>query len=594
MSEIAQQFHVDESRPWFSEEAGWPQEVPRNLDFPEMTLGEMLRTSASKWPDHKALWFLDTFMTYRRLDDLDDRLAAGLYGIGLRKGDVVAALLPNSFQYVITYFACARLGCVVSGVNPTYKSAEILHQLKVTGARALVVLDALYEPAVAPIIEASGIKQVIATNIADLADLSFPKRFLGKLLNKIPTGPVPPHAVSFMKLLRSAPTPPKVEQSAHDPATYIMTGGTTGVPKAAVLSHFNCVSNALQCKTWIYKIEPGAANLCVLPLFHSFAMTAVMNTSLICGAWVMLFPRPPKTEDLIAKVTQVCPDGRTMYPGAEVLFQKLAEHPGIEHTGIAKKFALCVSGAGPLHRPVQEAFEAKTGARLVEGYGLTEATPVVCAGPFWGNRKIGTIGLPFPGTEWVLMDPNRFGVVREPCPDGQEPDQELHTGELCVAGPQVMVGYLDQPAETADHIKEWNGKKWLLTGDVGFMDPQGRVMLRDRKKQLIKYKGYSVFPKEVEELVGNHPAVLEVAAAGLPDRETGEKIKAWVVLRPEHRSRVTTEELLAWCRQNMTHYKVPSYLEFIDELPKNLIGKVQRRLLQEADPLYRPPQPPQG
>jgi len=192
------------------------------------------------------------------------------------------------------------------------------------------------------------------------------------------------------------------------------------------------------------------------------------------------------------------------------------------------------------------------------------------------------------------MDPNRFGVVREPCPDGQEPDQELHTGELCVAGPQVMVGYLDQPAETADHIKEWNGKKWLLTGDVGFMDPQGRVMLRDRKKQLIKYKGYSVFPKEVEELVGNHPAVLEVAAAGLPDRETGEKIKAWVVLRPEHRGRVTTEELLAWCRQNMTHYKVPSYLEFIDELPKNLIGKVQRRLLQEADPLYRPPQPPQG
>lgn len=587
MPEPKNPYHVDESKPWFSEEAGWPKEVPKNLEFPQMTLGEMLRQSANKWPNHKAVWFLDSFVTYRQLDDWVDRLAAGLYNIGLRKGDVVAALLPNSTQYVVTYYACARLGCIVSGVNPTYKPAEILHQLKVTRARALVVLDALYEPAVAPIIAQSGIKQIIATNITDLVGLSFLKRFLGKLLGKIPTGPVPPTAHRFNDLLRSAPTPPKVELSAHDPATYIMTGGTTGVPKAAVLSHFNCVSNALQCKTWIYKIEPGAANLGVLPLFHSFAMTAVMNTSLICGAWMMLFPRPPKAEELAAKVAAVCPDGKTMYAGAEVLFQKLAEHPGIEKSGIVKKFALCVSGAGPLHRPVQEAFESKTGARLVEGYGLTESTPVVSAGPFWGNRKIGTIGLPFPGTEWKIMDAVEFGMEKEPCPEGTEPDAEKHLGELCVAGPQVMVGYLDQPEETADHIKELEGKRWLLTGDIGFMDAQGRVVLRDRKKQLIKYKGYSVFPKEVEELVGNHPAVLEVAAAGIPDRETGEKIKIWVVLREEHKGKLTGEELLAWCRENMTHYKVPSYAEFINELPKNLIGKVQRRQLQENDPLYR-------
>ncbi len=588
MVETNNPFYVDESKPWFSEEAGWPKEVPKNLEFPEKTLGDMLRDSAKNWPDNKALWFLDTFMTYRELDHHVDALATAFHEMGLKKGDVVALLLPNSFQYVITYFACARLGLIASGVNPTYKPAEILHQLSITQAKAMVVLDALYESAMAPIIAKTNIKHIIATNVTDLADLSFIKRFLGKLLGKIPTGPVPPTAHSFKKLLATKPNLPQVDVKASDPAVYIMTGGTTGVPKAAVLSHFNCTSNALQAKTWIYKIQPGAATLGVLPLFHSFGMTAVMNTALITGAWVALFPKPPKTDELISTVERICPDGNTMYAGAEVLFQRLAEFPGIENRkAFTKKLALCVSGAGPLHRHVQEAFESKTGARLVEGYGLTEATPVVSAGPFWGNRKVGTIGLPFPGTEWKIMDAVEFGKEKEICPEGQEPDQEKHTGELCVAGPQVMVGYLNQPEETAAHIKEWNGKRWLLTGDIGYMDELGRVTLRDRKKQLIKYKGYSVFPKEVEELVAKNQAVREVAAAGLPDKETGERIKVWVVLKDEYKGKLTEDELKAWCKENMTHYKVPSYVEFIDELPKNLIGKVQRRLLQEADPIYK-------
>lgn len=579
-------FPVDPSLPWFSEAAGWPKEVPRNLEFPELTLGDMLRRSARQWPDKRALWFLDTSMTYRELDERVDRFATALHRLGLVKGDVVAILLPNSFQYVIAYYAAARLGCISTGVNPTYKPAEVQHQLNITGAAALVVLDALYESTVAPIISRTDVRHVVATNVTDLADLSFFKRFVGKLLGKIPTGPVPPMAQSFLKMVGVDVAPPEVELGADDPAAYLMTGGTTGVPKAAVLSHRNCVANALQCKTWIYKIGPGAASIGVLPLFHSFGMSAVMNTSLMCGAWVILFPRPPQTEELLDKIEEIAPDGDTMYAAAEVLFQRLAEFPGIAERPFTKKLALCVSGAGPLHRHVQEAFETNTGARLVEGYGLTEASPVVSAGPFWGNRKTGTIGLPFPGTEWKIMDSVEFGKEKQPCPEGEEPDADLHTGELCVAGPQVMVGYLNQPQETADHIKEYQGKLWLLTGDIGYMDPQGRVVLRDRKKQLIKYKGYSVFPKEVEELVAGHAAVLEVAAAGLPDREVGERIKAWVVLRDSHRGKLSEEQLRAWCKDNMAHYKVPSYVEFIDELPKNLIGKVQRRLLQEADPLY--------
>ncbi len=586
MAEQPNPFHVDESLPWFGEEAGWPKEVPCNLDFAAQTLGDMLRSSATQWPNKRALWFLETSMTYKELDEHVDRFATALHRLGLAKGDVVAILLPNSFQYVITYYAAARIGCIATGVNPTYKPAEVQHQLNITGAAALVVLDALYESTVAPIIERTDVRQVIATNVTDLADLSFFKRFLGKLLGKIPTGPVPADAHSYLKMLGVEPTPPQVELGPDDPAAYLMTGGTTGVPKAAVLSHRNCVANALQCKTWIYKIGPGAASIGVLPLFHSFGMSAVMNTSLMCGAWVILFPRPPATEELIARIEEIAPDGDTMYAAAEVLFQRLAEHPGIAERPFTKKLALCVSGAGPLHRHVQEAFEKNTGARLVEGYGLTEAGPVVSAGPFWGNRKTGTIGLPFPGTEWKIMDAVEFGQEKEACPEGQEPDADLHTGELCVAGPQVMVGYLNQPEETADHIKQYQGKRWLLTGDLGYMDPLGRVTLRDRKKQLIKYKGYSVFPKEVEELVAGHSAVLEVAAAGLPDREVGERIKVWVVLRETEQGKLSPEELRTWCKDSMTHYKVPSYVEFIDELPKNLIGKVQRRLLQEADPLY--------
>ena len=368
---MSDEFRVDESRPWFTEEAGWSDEVPKNIDFPEITLGQMLRDSARKYTNHNVAWFLETFVTFRDLDDYVDRFATALHGLGVKKGDVVAILLPNSFQYVIAYFAIVRLGAIATGVNPTYKPGEILHQLKTVNARGLIVLDALYEPAVAPIIAKTDVRFVVGTNVADLADGLGYKRFLGKLLGKIPKGKLPPTAHSFTDLLRTEPALPQVEIDVReDPAAYIMTGGTTGVPKAAVLTHFNLVSNAIQSRAWLYKVPPGAMNVGVLPLFHSFAMTCVMNVSIYSGLWMLLFPKPPPTRELLDTFVRLGPSEVALYAGAEILFQKIAEFEDIGEYDLAGKITLCVSGAGPLHRPVQEAFERATGARLVEGYGL--------------------------------------------------------------------------------------------------------------------------------------------------------------------------------------------------------------------------------
>jgi long-chain acyl-CoA synthetase len=259
-------FHVDEKKPWLQKEAGWPDEVPRNMEFPKKTLREMFKEAVAQWPDHHAAWFLNAFMSYRELDDKIDRLATALHKLGIKKGDVVALLLPNSFQYVVSYYAVTAIGAVVSGVNPTYKPMEILHQLKTVGAKTLIVLDALYEGQVAPIREKSPLRTIIATNIVDLAGLSPIKKFLGKLLKKIPTGPVPADALQLTDLLRSEKAVPDVAiDPVQDAATYIMTGGTTGVPKAAELTHFNCVSNAPGCSRSRPAPAPSACCRCSTP-----------------------------------------------------------------------------------------------------------------------------------------------------------------------------------------------------------------------------------------------------------------------------------------------------------------------------------------
>ncbi|MHA1110868.1 MAG: AMP-binding protein [Promethearchaeota archaeon] len=584
---------IDENSAWFNERY-WPKDMPKQLDFdPNMTMYDAFVKTAEKYPHNNGFWFLDTWMDYADMRKNVDDFAAGLAKLGMKKGDVLGLLVPNSYNFVIAYFACLRIGVICSPMNGTYKPAEILHQLSMTKANVLIILDGLNDSLFQPIRDKLTLDHVIYTGILDFVPFSPIKKFLAKILKKVPTGKVP-NAISMKKVIEMGKSNPveKAEiNTAEDEAVYLMTGGTTGVPKAAVLTHLNIYSNALQCKYWnMYQHEKGEpvtestpreAMIGVLPFFHSFGMTVVLNAGICAGSSVVMFPRPPPTEELLAELKKIDLDVM-LYPGAEVLFQRIADLPQetIDDYDLKGKLAFCLSGAGPLHEYVRLPFEEKTGGKIVEGYGLTETSPVLSAGNFFGeHRCVESIGIPVPGTDWKIFPSEDFdaGPI--------EGIGEANTGEICASGPQIMKEYLDRPQETADTIKEWGGKKWLLTGDIGFLDEYGRGFIRDRKKQLIKMRGYSVYPKEVESLVGMHPEVNEVAVAGLPDVETGESVKAWCKL--VEGSALTVEELRAWCKENMTHYKVPKHYEFIPEIPKNILGKVQRRLLQEADPLFK-------
>ena len=555
-----------------------------------MTINKMLDEQVEKYKDDNFLYFLETWMTYGEFHHHVLALATALANLGVKKGDVVAFHLPNCFQYVISYFATTRIGAIASGINPTYQPIEILHQLDIIKPKVLIVLDALYERYIKPIIVKSSIEKVIYTNVADMAHgLGF-KRALGKLLKKIPKGTVDrPGAINFLDLLEVSPDVPKVDIDVKThPVTYIMTGGTTGLPKAAVLTHFNVVSNAKQCMYWLGGEKPGIGSVGILPLFHSFAHTVIMHATIAFGGWIMLFQRPPPEEELCKMIEKLpCPEG-LIYAGAEILFKRLADYRGLrkKFPGMMGKLILCVSGAGPLHRPVQDAFVKYTKGNIVEGYGLTETSPVVSAGNLFGESPIGVIGMPVPGTEWGIWPIEDFdqGPICLGNPDDTNFGEE-HSGEICIAGPQVMLEYLNKPKETAKTIKEYKGKLWLLTGDIGFMNEDGTIEIRDRKKQLIKYKGFSVYPKEVEELLMKHPEISDVAVAGLPHDEFGEAVKAWVKINAG--SGLTTDSIKAWAEENMTHYKRPYYVQIIKELPKNLLGKVQRRILQINDPIWK-------
>ncbi|MHA1731486.1 MAG: AMP-binding protein [Promethearchaeota archaeon] len=596
---VPDKWRVDESKPWYKSKF-WPKGVPHQLDYDyDTNLRDLLDQAVKNWADDPVMVFIaggKSWFTYKEFKEKVDKFATYLASIGVKKGDVVAVHLPNCPQYVICYYAITSLGAIITGVNPTYKPLEILHQLTLTGAKYLVVLDALFEHFVKPIVGKVDLEKIIYTNLVDEhPGLSGIKKFLGKKLKKIPSAKVVhPKAVAWKDCFNLALNVPKVEiLTEEDPATLIMTGGTTGVPKAAELTHLNVVANAMQCKEILTKQDDPSlggktlghktGNLGVLPLYHSFAMTTVMNTSIATGGWMILFPKPPPAEEILKEINELPNYNGFTYCAAEILFHRIAQLPDevIKANPIKGKLKLCISGAGPLHDYVREPFEAKTGAAITEGYGLSEATPVVSCNNFFGERESGYIGVPAPGTDWAIFDAEDFskGVITATGEEG--------TGEICVAGPQVMKGYWKDPEKTDLNVKNHGGKRWLLTGDIGFMDEHGRIAIRDRKKQLIKMSGHSVFPAEVESLIGQHEAVLEVAVAGLPDEKLGEAVKAWVALKPEYVGKVTAEEIHAWALENITRWKAPKYVEIIDEVPKNAIGKVMRRTLQEADPLYK-------
>jgi long-chain acyl-CoA synthetase len=586
--DISDPFYVDEEKRWFKK--WWPEGVPYNAVFEEKTINELLDEQVKKYADSNFIWFLDTWISYKKFQDYVKSLARSLDKLGIKKGDVVAIHLPNCVQYIISYYAITRIGAIASGINPTYQPIEILHQLDITKPKMLIVLDSLYEQFIKPIIDDTKIKTIVYTNLADVTNIKGVKKAIGKFVKRIPSGKVDfPGAIKFNDLLKTEPKfdDVKIDVRTH-PATYIMTGGTTGLPKAAVLTHFNVVSNAKQCKLWLGGEKPGIGNIGILPLFHSFAHTVVMNTTLAIGGWIMLFPTPPSQSELCEIIERLpCKEG-LIYAGTEMLFKRLSELKNLRrrYPRVMGKLILCISSAGPLHRPVRDKFVENTGGRIVEGYGLSEASPAVSAGNLFGESPIGSIGIPFPGTEWGIWPVDDFseGPICLGNPDDMNFGIE-NSGEICITGPQVMSGYLDIPDETKDTLKKYNGKIWLLTGDIGFMNEDGTIEIRDRKKQVIKCKGYSVFPKEVEELLMKHPDITEAAVAGLPNEEFGEIVKAWVSIRED--CDLSPQSIKDWAKNNMAPYKCPYSISIMGDLPKNFIGKVQRRALQEADPMYK-------
>jgi len=585
------EWQVNEDKAWFKK--WWPENVPKNYEFEKISLGEFIDRQVKEYADYNLIHYLGSWMTYQEVGEAIDIVATSLHKLGVKKGDVVGLVMPNCFQYPICFYACGKLGAIPTGINITYKPIEVLHHMETTGVSKIIILEAMYNTMVEPIIDKSNVDLVITTNVADLltGNKSL-KEFIERKIKRIR----PPkinfeNSHSFYELFTNEPDVPKVEiDPTKDVGTYIMTGGTTGVPKATYLTHFNLISNAVQVRLILGEDMAGGGVIGVLPMFHAFAVTAVMNAAITSGGWMLLFTKPPDTEDLLKIINDMSAPQGFAYPGAEILFKRIADFPDLSpYPNLAGKLRLCVSGAGPLHGPVQKKFQERTGGNLVEAYGLTESTCASSAGNLFGESPLGCIGMPIPGTDWAIFDAEDFesGPIADGLPGSKYGEE--HTGEICICGPQVMKGYLNKPEETADTLKTWDNRIWLRTGDIGFMRDDGLITIRDRKKQLIKVAGRSVFPTEIETMLLKHEAVLEVAVAGLPDPkgEVGEIAKAWIHLNSDYVGKVNEEDIRNWAKENMTYWKVPALFEFIEEVPKNLIGKVQRRALQEADPLFK-------
>ena len=564
---------MTDHRPWF---ASYPPGVPKTLEpYPDISVFQMLERSALRFPDRPAIAWFGRKLSYAEMLRETERCSAMLAALGVRAGDRVALVMPNCPQYVMAYYGIARLGAVVVGNNPLYTKREMELQLRDCGAQVVIVLDFLYSD-FADVFASVGIPHVVVARLNDY--MSFPKKQLAPLLKfrknqkaqGKPWPPVPSGAPVkwWQRLMASAGSAPAAAtvDPEKDAAGFIYTGGTTGISKGAMLSHRNLAANAMQAAGYLRLEDGREAVLGALPFFHSFGMIA-MNVAIVMAGKLIPVPNP---RDLHLMLEEMSKEKPTFFPGVPRMFIALNESP------LTRKFDLrsvkaCVSGGAPLPLAVAKRFaEITGGAKLVEGYGLTESSPVTHANPLDGPRSEGSIGLPMPDTDCKIVDLD-------------EPDRELgvgERGELCVKGPQIMLGYWNRPEETALAIR--NG--WLHTGDVAVMDAGGWFRIVDRIKEMIDVSGFNVYPTEVEEVLYHHPKVQKVAVVGVPDPTTGEAVKAYIVLKEGQQA--TVDELVKWARDpenGLTGYRVPKQIEFRYALPETLIGKVLRRVLQEEE-----------
>ncbi len=548
-------------RPWLR---FYDEDVPRTLTYELITIPDFLRSSARRFPHHEALVFLGRRITYAQLHRAVERMACALYQLGVRKGDRVAILLPNCPQTVIAYYAVLSVGAVAVLTNPLYVERELEHQWSEAGAETAVVLDMLW-PRVAAVRARLPLKRIIVTGIQDF--LPFPKNILFSLrLRRQGKGMRVPYGEGIIPLRAlltrpSDPLPP-IPLSPDDLACLQFTGGTTGLPKGAMLTHRNLVANVHQIRTFLMQghVEGQDRVVGILPLFHVYGMNGVMNLGIHLAATIVLLPRL----DIRMLVEAVRDERPTFFLGVPPLFAAVNRYPGIERIDLTC-IKGCFSGGAPLPVEVIRSFEARTGARIMEAYGLSETSSVTHVNPRRGLRKYGSVGVPILGTDAKIMD---IETGTRELPPGE-------VGELWVKGPQVMVGYWNHPEETARVLVDG----WLRTGDLARMDEDGYFYIVDRKKDLIVTSGLNVYPREVEDVLRQHPKVHEVAVIGLPDALRGEKVAAYVVLKPGERA--TAAELRAHCRAQLAPYKVPRIVFFRESLPLSPAGKVLRRVLRE-------------
>jgi long-chain acyl-CoA synthetase len=552
-----------DTKPWFGQ---MDKEVPQSIDYPSIGVYDMLARAAERNPNGAATLFFGAKIRYSDLLRKVDRFADGLAEMGVRKGDRVALILPNFPAYPIAHFAVLKLGAVLVPTNPLYVERELAHQLANSGAETAVVFDQLL-PKLEAIRGQTPVKRVIVAGIREFLPPAL--GFLYGLKNK------PPMAVDrnrglvpFSDLLRGrAPSAPPAAVSPEDTAVLLYTGGTTGVSKGAVLTHRNVIVNVYQTRHWLWQLEDGReVLLCVLPFFHSYGMTTGLHLSVILSSTMLLLPR----FDLNDVVKRIRLHRPTVFCAVPAMYNAVNNHPKATPKNVGS-IRYCLSGGSGLPMEVQKSFEALTGASLVEGYGLSEASPVTHVNPIQGKRKIGTIGLPVSDTDSMIVDPE----TRQPLPAGRE-------GELAVRGPQVMKGYWNMPEETALVMKDG----WLYTGDIAVMDEEGFFRVVDRKKDLIISAGMNVFPREVEEVLYQHPKVSEAAVVGIPSAVRDEVVKAFIVAKPGQS--LTRGELLQFCRDKLAKFKVPKEIELRESLPKSAAGKILKRVLRDEELNKRP------
>jgi long-chain acyl-CoA synthetase len=557
-----------DDRPWLK---SYPEGVPADFDFPRVPVTRLLDDAAASFPASTALAFLGTTLTYRQLKADVDRFASALAGLGVGKGDRVAVVLPNCPQNVIAFFAALRLGAIVVEHNPLYTEAELRHQLADCGAKVVVCLDRVYDT-IAKVKADTAVQHVIVTSVADYLPLGkrlqlrLPVAKARKARAEI-TATLPKDAPvrSFTALLKGAGAP--AAQAQIDPETDLAllqyTGGTTGLSKGAKLSHLNLVSNAYMNRLWDPAAQAGKeVTLGVLPLFHAYGLTVAMTGTVLIGGTLVLLPR----FDLDAVFEAIDQWKPTTFPGVPPIYKALADSPKARQHDL-RSIRLCVSGAMKLPVEIQEQFERISGARLIEGYGMTETSPSTHANPVSGTRKTGSIGLPLPGTRCKIVDQDDSSRVVPP----GEP------GELAVSGPQVFSGYWNR--DDSDGIFTADG--YLLTGDVAVMDEDGFFRIVDRKKELIIAGGFNIYPSEIEEVLFQLPGVADAVVIGVPDRYRGETVKAFVVRQPG--TDLSQDDITAHCAASLTAYKVPKIIEFRESLPRTVVGKVLRRVLVEEE-----------